>query len=201
MRVSPSGCLPGGDSSRDGGVTICPQVVWAGDADRTDRAVVAAYPSFVPSTSDILDEHPAEALVCESSFREFGGRASFDGVISTVLCHEDNVLLKQCLSEPGDGRVLVIDGGGSRRVALLGDMVAGLAAANGWAGLVVNACVRDVAALRGLEIGIKALGATPRPSGKTGAGEIDIPVDFGGITFRPGAMLYSDEDGIVVLDR
>ena len=152
------------------------------------------------STADILDEHPADALVCELTFRQFGGVVSFAGPISTVRCHEDNVLLKQRLSEPGDGRVLVIDGGGSLRVALLGDMVAGLAAANGWVGLVVNGGVRDVAVLRHLPLGIKALGSNPRPSGKTGAGEVDVPVEFGGITFRPGAMLSSDDDGIVVLD-
>jgi len=155
----------------------------------------------VTSTADILDEHPADALVCELTFRQFGGVVSFAGPISTVRCHEDNVLLKQRLSEPGDGRVLVIDGGGSLRVALLGDMVAGLAAANGWVGLVVHGGVRDVAVLRHLPLGIKALGTNPRPSGKTGVGEIEVPVEFGGVTFRPGAMLYSDDDGIVVLDQ
>jgi regulator of ribonuclease activity A len=152
------------------------------------------------STADILDTHPADALVCELVLRQFGGVESFEGVISTVRCHEDNVVLKRHLGEPGGGRVLVVDGGGSLRVALLGDMVAGLAAENGWAGLVLNACVRDVADLRLLDVGIRALGSSPRPSGKTGAGEVDVPVEFGGVTFRPGAMLYSDEDGIVVLD-
>ena len=153
------------------------------------------------STSDILDAHPAEALVCATELRQFGGRVSFEGPISTVRCHEDNVLLKQRLGEPGEGRVLVIDGGGSRRVALLGDMIGSLAAGNGWAGLVVNACVRDVASLSLLDVGIKALGSNPRPSGKAGAGEVDVAVEFGGIAFRPGAMLYSDDDGVVVLDR
>ena len=109
-------------------------------------------------------------------------------------------MLKARVAEPGEGRVLVVDGGGSLRVALLGDMVAGLAAASGWAGLVIHGCVRDVAVLRHLPIGIKALGSNPRPSGKAGAGEIDVPVEFGGITFRPGAMLTSDDDGIVVLE-
>ena len=104
------------------------------------------------------------------------------------------------MAEPGRGRVLVIDGGGSLRVALLGDLVAGIAAGNGWAGLVVHGGVRDVGALRRLPVGIKALGSNPRPSGKSGAGEVDVPVEFGGVTFRPGAMLVSDDDGIVVLD-
>ena len=95
--------------------------------------------------------------------------------------------------------MLVIDGGGSLRVALLGDMVAGLAAANGWAGIVINGCVRDAAVLRHLPIGIKALGTCPRPSGKEGAGEVDVPLDLGGITIHPGARLVSDDDGMVLL--
>ena len=116
-----------------------------------------------------------------------------------MRCLEDNVLVKQRVSEPGEGRVLVVDGGGSLRCALVGDNVAGLALANGWAGLVLNACVRDVAALAELPIGIKALGTNPRPSSKTGEGEIDVTVSFGGAEFRPGDVLWSDEDGVVVL--
>jgi regulator of ribonuclease activity A len=153
------------------------------------------------STADLLDEHPLDYLVCELAFRQFGGVASFEGVIATVRCYEDNVLLKQRVAEPGSGRVLVVDGAGSLRVALLGDMIAGLAADNGWAGLVVHGGVRDVAALRRLEVGIKALGSNPRPSAKTGVGEIDVPVEFGGVIFHPGSTLYSDDDGIIVLDR
>ena len=153
------------------------------------------------STADILDAHPVEARVCELVLRQFGGVTAFSGPISTVRCHEDNVVLKRQLGEPGDGRVLVVDGGGSYRVALLGDVVAGLAAENGWAGVIVNGCVRDSVALRALNVGIKALGTNPRPSGKAGAGEIDVPVEFGGITFEQGATLYSDDDGVVVLDR
>ncbi len=152
-------------------------------------------------TADILDEHGERAAVCALRFTQFGGTRSFAGEIATVRCHEDNVLVRERASSPGEGRVLVIDGGGSLRVALVGDVVAGLALDNGWAGLVVHGCVRDVAALRELELGIKALGSNPRPSAKTGAGEIDVPVEFGGVTFRPGTMLYSDDDGIVVLER
>ena len=151
------------------------------------------------STADLLDRHP-DALVCSQAFAQYGGVTSFEGTVATVRCHEDNVLLKQRVGEPGHGRVLVVDGGGSLRVALLGDMVAGLAAANGWAGLVVNGCVRDVAVLRHLPIGVKAIASNPRPSGKEGAGELDVPVEVGGITIRPGARLASDDDGIVVLD-
>ncbi|MSO95924.1 MAG: ribonuclease E inhibitor RraA [Thermoleophilia bacterium] len=153
------------------------------------------------STADILDAHPVEARVCELVLHQFGGVNVFSGLISTVRCHEDNVVLKRHLGEPGEGRVLVVDGGGSRRTAVLGDMVGGLAAANGWAGIVLNACVRDSAELRRLDVGIKAIGTCPRPSEKEGVGEIDVPVEFGGIVFEPGAMLYSDDDGVVVVDR
>lgn len=131
----------------------------------------------------------------------YGRRRAFAGAIATVRCHEDNVLVRLRLSEPGQGRVLVVDGGGSLRVALVGDMLAGLARDNGWAGLVINGCVRDVAALTGLDLGIKALAPCPRPSAKLGAGEADVEVSFGGITFTPGATLVSDEDGIIVLGR
>ena len=150
------------------------------------------------STADLLDEHPDDAQVCQLAFRQFGGVTEFSGPIATIRCFEDNVLLKARVSEPGEGRVLVVDGGGSTRVALLGDVVAGLAAASGWAGIVVHGCVRDVAVLRHLPIGIKALGSNPRPSGKEGAGEVDVDVGFGDITFTPGAILTSDDDGIVV---
>jgi len=153
----------------------------------------------VTSTADLSDENP-DARVCGLQLRQFGGVTEFSGPISTVRCHEDNVLLRRQVEGPGDGRVLVVDGGGSVRAALVGDLVAGIAAANGWVGLVLNACVRDVAVLKHLPIGIKALGSSPRRSAKEGVGEVDVPVEFGGITFTPGAILTSDDDGIVVLD-
>ena len=152
------------------------------------------------STSDIWDAHRDTAIVCELQLRQFGGIVAFAGEIATVRSVEDNVLLRRRVGEPGGGRVLVVDGGGSLRCALVGDNVAGLALENGWAGLVINGCVRDVDALAGLAIGIKALGSCPRPSGKSGAGEVDVPVTFGGAAFIPGATLYGDADGIVVID-
>ena len=152
------------------------------------------------ATADLLDEHP-DAAVCDLSFRQFGGLASVDGEISTVRCFEDNVLVKQRVSEPGAGRVLVVDGGGSLRRALVGDNVASLALENGWAGLIINGCVRDSAELRALALGIKALGTHPKPSSKTGEGELDVPVTFGSVTFTPGARVASDDDGIVVLSH
>jgi regulator of ribonuclease activity A len=151
------------------------------------------------STSDAVDQHGEAAAVCETRFVQYGGRREFAGPISTVRCHEDNVMLRRRVGEPGAGGVLVVDGGGSLRVALLGDILAGLARDSGWAGVVINGCVRDVAALAAFDVGIKALAACPRPSAKLGAGEIDVDVTFGGVTFAPGATLVSDDDGIVVL--
>ena len=151
------------------------------------------------ATADVLDEHGDAAAVCTAPLRSFGGRAAFSGPIATVRCVEDNVLVKQRVAEPGDGRVLVVDGGGSLRVALVGDVVAGLAQENGWAGLVVNGCVRDAAALAGLRLGVVALGSNPRPSRKAGEGELDVPVAFGDVSFRPGDTLYADLDGVVVV--
>jgi regulator of ribonuclease activity A len=124
---------------------------------------------------------------------------SFSGPIATVRCREDNVLLRRQVSEPGGGRVLVVDGGGSFACALLGDNIAEIAARNGWAGIVVNGCVRDVVALAELPIGIKALGTNPRPSGKAGGGETGVPVTFGGAEFAPGSILHADDDGVIVL--
>jgi len=151
------------------------------------------------ATADILDEYGDRASVCTVELRQYGGRRAFQGPISTVRCDEDNVVLKRRLSEPGNGAVLVVDGGGSRRVALTGELVATLARDNGWAGIIIHGCVRDAAALSGLDVGIKAIGSSPRASGKAGLGEVDVPVTFGDVTFRPGDMLFSDEDGVVTL--
>ena len=151
------------------------------------------------STADILDEHGDRAAVCELMLPQFGAVTAFSGAIATVRCHEDNVVLTEYVSSPGGGRVLVIDGGGSSRVALLGDNIAGIARDSGWAGLVINGCVRDVVALREVEIGIRALGSNPRRSRKNGGGEVDVAVRFGNIEFTPGATLHADDDGIVVV--
>jgi len=159
------------------------------------------YAPRLTSTADLLDEHGDDASVCQTLLRSYGGRSVFEGRVATLHCFEDNVVLREQVGQPGGGKVLVVDGGGSHRVALLGDNLAGLALANGWTGLVINGCVRDVAALRELDLGIVALGSNPRPSDKGGDGESNVPVTFGGVTFRPGAYLVRDEDGIVVLDR
>jgi regulator of ribonuclease activity A len=154
-----------------------------------------------PVTADLVDAHEGSLRCCESQFRQFGGAARFSGPVRTVKSFEDNTLIKQALSEPGKGAVLVVDGGGSVRCSLLGDYIAGLGVKNGWVGLVLWGAVRDTVALGQLAIGIKALGANPWRSTKTGSGQRDVAVTFGGIVFRPNDWLYSDEDGIVVSER
>ncbi|KQH80189.1 ribonuclease [Mycobacterium gordonae] len=150
-------------------------------------------------TADLVDDIGPDVRSCDVQFRQFGARTEFAGPISTVRCFQDNALLKSILSEPGDGGVLVIDGGGSLHTALVGDLIAELARSNGWAGLIVNGAVRDAAALRGIDIGIKALGTNPRKSTKTGAGDRDVEIALGGVIFVPGEVAYSDDDGVVVV--
>ena len=152
-------------------------------------------------TADLVDEIGPDVRSCDLQFRQFGAHSEFAGPISTVRCNQDNALLKSVLSEAGDGGVLVIDGGGSLHTALVGDLIADLARSNGWAGLIVNGAVRDAATLRGLELGIKALGTNPRKSTKTGEGLRDAAVEFGSVVFTPGHIAYSDDDGIVVVDQ
>jgi len=154
--------------------------------------------AIVAATADIVDEHGDRADVCLIQFRSFGS-AAFSGRVATVRCHEDNVLVRKRAGEPGGGRVLVVDAGGSMRYALVGDSIAQLALESGWAGIVLNGCVRDSRALDDVGLGIKALGTNPRPSRKEGAGAVDVPVSFGGVTFEPGAVLHADEDGVVLV--
>ena len=154
--------------------------------------------SFRP-TADLVDDIGEDVRSCDLQFRQFGGLTQFAGPISTVRCFQDNALLKSVLSEPGAGRVLVVDGGGSLHTALVGDVIAELGRSNGWAGVIVNGAVRDAATLRTLQIGIKALGTNPRKSTKTGAGERDVVITLGGVEFGPGEIAFSDDDGIVVV--
>ncbi len=148
-------------------------------------------------TSDLIDEHP-DARACELQFRTFGRRRSFCGRIRTVRCFEDNALVREAVSRPCSGEVLVIDAGASLRCALVGDTVAGLALKNGWAGIVINGAVRDTVSLDEMDFGVKALGTNPRRCDKTGFGHGDVPVAFGAVGFNPGQWLYSDEGGIIV---
>lgn len=156
-------------------------------------------PTAFRPTADLVDDIGADVRSCDVQFRQFGGRTEFAGPISTVRCFQDNALLKSVLSGPGDGGVLVIDGDGSLHTALVGDVIAELGRANGWAGVIVNGAVRDAATLRTLDIGIKALGTNPRKSAKSGSGERDVVVNLGGVEFRPGDVAFSDDDGIVVV--
>jgi regulator of ribonuclease activity A len=153
------------------------------------------------STADLVDAHSDIVRSCEVQFRQYGKRLRFHGPVRTVKSLEDNALIKQTLSTAGEGAVLVIDGSASLRSAMVGDVIAGLGEKNGWAGLVIWGAVRDTVALGGLDMGIKALGSNPWRSGKKGTGQVDVPVTFGDVEFRPGNWLYSDEDGILVSDR
>lgn len=149
-------------------------------------------------TADLVDDIGDAVRSCDTQFSQFGGRSEFAGPISTVRCFQDNALLKSVLSEPGDGRVLVIDGSGSLHTALVGDVIAELGRSNGWSGLIIHGAVRDASTLRTLDIGIKALGTNPRKSAKIGAGERDVVISIGGVDFVPGDVAFSDDDGIVV---
>lgn len=153
--------------------------------------------AIIHATTDLCDQHPSVSVV-DPLFRDYGGTKAWSGRIATVKVHEDNVLVRAALEEPGAGRVLVVDGGGSLRCALLGDQIALLAQKNGWAGLLVFGAIRDSKAVGALPIGVKALGTNPLKSKKKGAGDRDIPVTFAGVTFTPDAFLYADEDGVVI---
>ena len=133
-----------------------------------------------------------------TQLRNFGAQKKFAGRIRTLRCYQDNSVLKQIVATPGEGQVLVVDGGGSLDAALLGDMVAKTAAENGWAGLVIFGAVRDSVELATVNLGIKALGTNPRKTQKLDSGSPDVELRFGSVTFRPGMMLHSDEDGILV---
>lgn len=149
-------------------------------------------------TSDLCDRFGDRVAVAEPLFLDFGGHEAFAGEIETVRVFEDNALVRRILETPGRGRVLVVDGGGSRRCALLGGRLAALASSNGWSGIVVNGCVRDVGEIGAAAVGIKALAACPRPPSKGGAGDQGVVVSFAGVTFTPGHLLWGDRDGLVV---
>lgn len=149
-------------------------------------------------TAELCDEFEELLQIAEPLLTNFGGRRAFHGPVSTVKVFEDNSLIRDALESPGKGRVLVVDGGGSRRCALLGEMMARIAEDSGWAGIVVYGCIRDVAEIGKMSIGLKALAVNPRRSMKRGEGQWEVPVNFAGVTFRPGEYLYSDEDGIII---
>lgn len=150
------------------------------------------------SVPDICDDFIDEILVLDPEFRDFGGRRKFGGEIVTIRCFEDNSLVGEAVRQPGRGRVLVVDGGGSMRRALLGDQLAAAAAENGWQGLLINGCVRDVEILETIDLGVKALAPCPVKTDKRGEGQKDIPLRFAGGLMEPGHFLYADANGVVV---
>lgn len=177
----------------------------AGEVPTGDRPRYAVDEGLTFSTCDLCDAHKNDTSgafrVLPPVFHSYGGIARFAGPVSTVKCFEDNSLVKLALDEPGRGRVLVVDGGGSLRRALVGGNIGAAAAKNGWAGVLVNGCVRDAGELAASAVGIRALALMPLPTEKRGEGQRDVPVLVQGVWVRPGDWLYADEDGIVVLAR
>ena len=149
-------------------------------------------------TTDLCDAHADTLQICEPMFADFGGTDTFEGPITTLKVFEDNSLVRSALETKGNGGVLVVDGGGSLRCALVGGMLGELAVKNGWAGIVVYGCVRDSRELMEQRVGVKALNTHPLKSNKKGVGEKNIEVCFAGVRFRPGEYLYADGDGVVV---
>ncbi|SQI21566.1 ribonuclease E activity regulator RraA [Corynebacterium jeikeium] len=156
--------------------------------------------TFIP-TADLVDIIGSDVRSCDRQFRDLGGAVEFCGKITTVKCFQDNALLKSVLQEDNPGGVLVIDGDASMHTALVGDIIAGLGKDHGWAGVVINGPIRDSKVIGQMEFGCKALGTNPRKSTKTGKGERDVTVSFGGVDFIPGEYIYCDSDGIIVSDE
>src|SRR6056297_264137 len=153
-------------------------------------------------TPDLCDAHPDDVRVVHGiQWQSYGGRRSFGGQCETVKCFEDNSRVKERLGSPGDGKVLVVDGGGSLRHALIGDMIAETAVSTGWAGVIIFGACRDVDALAELEIGVFALGAVPIKSVRREEGQLNVPVQFGGVTFTPGDYVYADGNGVIAAGR
>lgn len=152
-------------------------------------------------TADLCDNYDAELSILEPVYLSFGKQSRFYGQVSTVKCFEDNSLVRTALESLGEGRVLVIDGGGSMQCALLGDQLAELAAKNKWNGIIVNGCIRDSVDISGIGIGVKALATHPLKSVKLGVGQRDVDVSFGGVTFSPDNYVYADEDGVIIAER
>lgn len=155
-----------------------------------------------PATADLCDKYitsPSRLQICTPGyFKDYGGITKFSGVIETVKCFESNPMVRSTLQDAGEGRVLVVDGGGSQRVALCGDMLAQMACDNNWAGIIVNGCIRDSAVIAQIPIGVKAMNTHPLKSAKTHAGERSCTVAFAGVEFVPGMHVYADGDGIIV---
>ncbi len=149
-------------------------------------------------TPDLCDEYPDLVTVVEPMFSNYGLRESFGGEIVTVKCHEDNSKVKELVDTDGKGKVMVVDGGGSMRNALLGDMLAEKASKNGWEGIIIYGCIRDVDVIMETDLGVQALGTVPLKTDKSGLGDVNVPVKFGGVVFTPGEFVYADNNGVIV---
>lgn len=150
------------------------------------------------STPDLCDAYADGVAVLEPLFTNFGGREAFAGEVVTVKCFEDNSKVKELAGQPGHGRVMVVDGGGSMRRALLGDMIAANALANGWAGFVINGCIRDVDEIGAMDLGVQALATHPMKTEKRGQGDVDVAITFAGHTIHPGDFIVCDNNGVIV---
>ena len=149
------------------------------------------------STPDLCDQFSDLVQVVAPMFKNYGGIAAFGGEIVTVKCFEDNSLVKEQLALPGAGKVLVVDGGGSLRKALLGDVIAASAVKNNWSGVLVYGCIRDVDAIGAMPLGVQALNSIPLKTERRGIGELNVAVTFGGVTFKPGEFIYADNNGVI----
>ncbi len=148
-------------------------------------------------TADLIDDHAKELQLVHLPFRKFGRKQFIGGLIETVKCFEDNSTLRAILQTPGEGRILVIDGGASTRIAILGDIIAGLAIENNWQGLIINGAIRDSLEIDDMDIAVFALGTSPVKSAKENWGKSGCDISFGGVTFEPGCYVYADPDGVL----
>jgi regulator of ribonuclease activity A len=147
---------------------------------------------------ELCDQFPDSVQVVEPMFNSYGGRSDFGGLIVTIKAFEDNSLVREQVAQPGKGKVLVVDGGGSKRRAMLGDLLAAKAAENGWEGIVIYGCIRDVEEIGATDLGVQALATHPMKTDKRGLGDLNVEVCFGGVTFKPGDYLYADHNGVLV---
>ncbi len=153
------------------------------------------------STPDLSDDHPEEVRVLDSIFKNYGAKKNFGGEIVTIKCFEDNSLVKEQASQQGKGKVLVVDGGGSLRKALLGDMIAESAVKNQWEGFIIFGCIRDVDIISTLNLGVKALNTVPLKTEKRGIGDLNVAVTFAGQCIKPGEFIYADNNGILLSSK
>ena len=149
-------------------------------------------------TPDLCDENPALVRIVEPMFNNYGAKRCFGGEIVTVKCHEDNSVVKANVAKPGKGKVMVVDGGGSKRCALLGDMLAAKAAENEWEGIIIYGCIRDVDEINETDLGVQALATIPIKSNRQDRGDLNVVIQFGGVTFKPGEYVYADNNGVIV---